>query len=169
MRACRASAIDLSLSEQACARVLTLEEYQSAQIVLMYHSVGGEVDTLKLIDRMQSDGKTVCLPAITGKGIMEARRMGCLVPGPYGIPCPEGPAVPPEEIDLIVVPGLAFDRTCHRLGRGGGYYDRYLPNCRGITIGLAYDCQVVESLPLEAHDMQLDLVATETALYTSRR
>jgi len=168
MRACRASA-DPLLSERACARILALEEYKNTQTVLLYHSVGGEVDTIQLIDRMKSDGRQVCLPAITGKGILEARRIDCLVPGAYGIPCPEGPVVQPEEIDLIVVPGLAFDKSCHRLGQGGGYYDRYLPKCRGTTIGLAFDCQVVDDLPLEDHDIQLDLLATESTLYTSRR
>ena len=165
MRACRASAYNLPLSERACARILALPEYERARIVLLYHSVGGEVDTLKLIDRMLADGKTVCLPAIVSRGVMEARRMDCLVPGAYGIPCPEGPAVPPEQIDLIVVPGLAFDRFCHRLGQGGGYYDRYLPTCRGITIGLAFDCQLVDDLPHAAHDAPLDYVATESTLY----
>ncbi len=146
-------------------RVTALKAYESARTVLCYHSVSGEVDTLGLIERMRSDGKTVCLPAILSKGVMEARRMDCLVPGPYGIPCPEGPVVPPEAIDLILVPGLAFDKDCQRLGLGGGYYDRYLPKCRGEKIGLAFDCQVVECLPLAAHDAQLDMLATESALY----
>jgi 5-formyltetrahydrofolate cyclo-ligase len=164
MRACRASA-DPSLSERIAARVTALKAYESARTVLCYHSAGGEVDTLNLIERMRSDGKTVCLPAIIRKGVMEARRMDCLVPGPYGIPCPEGPVVPPEAIDLILVPGLAFDKSCQRLGQGGGYYDRYLPGCRGLKIGLAFDCQVVEHLPLAEHDAQLDMLATESALY----
>lgn len=164
MRALRACA-DPSLSDRIAARVTALEVYQSARTVLCYHSVGGEVDTLKLIERMRLDGKTICLPAITGKGIMEARRMDRIVPGPYGIPSPEGPVVEPEAIDLILVPGLAFDAACHRLGQGGGYYDRYLPGCRGVKIGLAFDFQVVECLPLEAHDVQADMLATESALY----
>lgn len=164
MCAVRAGA-DPSLSERIAARVTALGAYRSARTVLCYHSAGGEVDTLKLIERMRSDGKIVCLPAIIGPGVMEARRMDRLTPGPYGIPCPEGPLVPPEEIDLILVPGLAFDKSCHRLGRGGGYYDRYLPGCRGKTVGLAFDCQVVERLPLEAHDAPLDMLVTESALY----
>jgi 5-formyltetrahydrofolate cyclo-ligase len=164
VRSCRASQ-DPAVSEIACQRILALEAYKNASTVLCYHSVGGEVDTLELIERMRSDGKAVCLPAILGKGVMEARRMDCLVPGPYGIPCPEGPLVPPEAIDLIVVPGLAFDRFCHRLGQGGGYYDRYLPQCRGTAAGLAFECQVVDELPCEDHDVQLDFVATEKALY----
>lgn len=165
MRACRAGA-DPSLSERIARRVSALKAYESARIVLCYHSAGGEVDTMQLIERMRSDGKTVCLPAIIGKGVMEARRMDCLVPGPYGIPCPEGPVIPPEAIDLLLVPGLAFDKSCQRLGRGGGYYDRYLPECRGEKVGLAFDCQVVECLPLSKHDAQLDMLVTESTLYT---
>jgi len=164
MRALRASE-DPALSERACDRVLALEAYQRARTVMCYHSVPGEVDTLRLIARMAADGKTVCLPAIIQRGVLEARRMDRVVPGPYGIPAPEGPRIPPEEIDLIVVPGLAFDRACRRLGQGGGYYDRYLPGCRGATVGLAFECQVVDDLPCEAHDVQLDYVATENALY----
>ena len=164
MRALRASE-DPALSERACGRILALEAYKAARTVMCYHSTPGEVDTLKLIERMRADGKAVCLPKIIAKGVLEARRADRVVPGPYGIPAPEGPLVPPEEIDLIVVPGLAFDRDCHRLGQGGGYYDRYLPDCRGATAGLAFECQMADELPLEAHDVQLDYVATEKALY----
>jgi 5-formyltetrahydrofolate cyclo-ligase len=91
--------------------------------------------------------------------------MDGLLPGPYGIPAPDGPTIPPETIDLIVVPGLAFDRSCHRLGQGGGYYDRYLPYCRAVTVGLAFELQMTDDLPWEAHDIQLDFVATDAALY----
>ncbi len=97
---------------------------------------------------MRSDGKTVCLPAIRGRGLMDARRMDAVLPGPFGIPRPEGPVILPEDIDLVLVPGLAFDRACYRLGQGGGYYDRYLPGCRGLAVGLAYECQMVAALLL---------------------
>lgn len=165
MRGLRASGLVPEWSEAACARVLALDAYKTAKIVFCYYSVGGEADTLALIERMRADGKTVCLPAITGRGVMEARRMDRLVPGRYGIPAPDGPAIPPEDIDLIVVPGLAFDRSCHRLGQGGGYYDRYLSGCRAVTIGLAFELQMVDELPREAHDIPLDFVATDAALY----
>ena len=117
MRELRASGLGPELSEQACAQILSLSAYKTAKTVFCYYSVGGETDTHGLIERMRADGKTVCLPAITGRGVMEARRMDCLVPGLYGIPCPEGPVVPPDAIDLAIVPGLAFDRACRRLGR----------------------------------------------------
>ena len=165
MREMRASGLALELSERACARILALDAYKNAKTVFLYYSVGGEVDTHALIERMRADGKTVCLPSITGRGVMEARRMDGLVPGPYGIPTPEGPTIPPENIDLVVVPGLAFDRACHRLGQGGGYYDRYLPGCRAVTIGLACEFQMVDHLPQEAHDVPLHYVSTDAALY----
>lgn len=152
-------------SALVCAQALALPQYAAARVVLAYHSVGSEVDTISLIRRMRADGKIVCLPRVLGGGVMEARRMDGLIPGPLGIPGPEGPVLPPDAIDLILVPGLAFDLSCYRLGQGGGYYDRYLPGCRGFSVGLAYDCQVVDALPREAHDAQLDLVVTETTLY----
>jgi 5-formyltetrahydrofolate cyclo-ligase len=165
MRAMRASSADADKSLLAVRRILALPEYADADVILAYHAVGGEVETAELIRHARADGKTVCLPAIIGRGEMEARRADRLVPGPYGIPAPEGPAFPPEAIDLIVVPGLAFDRACHRLGQGGGYYDRYLPRARGYAAGLAFEWQMVDRLPLEAHDVMVDCVATEKALY----
>ena len=165
MRARRALPADPAHSAAACERVLGLDAYRSAETVLCYHSVGGEVDTHPLMARMRAEGKTVCLPAGLGGGIMEARRADGLKPGPLGIPNPAGPLVAPEKIDLIIVPGLSFDRTCHRLGQGGGYYDRYLPRCRAVTIGLAFEWQMTDCLPLEAHDAPLHFVATEAALY----
>ena len=165
MREMRASMADGEKSDLAAKRLLELPQYVSAGVILLYHAVGGEAETAELIRRARADGKTVCLPAITGRGVMEARRADRLVPGPYGIPSPEGPGFPPEAIDFLVVPGLAFDRACHRLGQGGGYYDRYLPRARGYAAGLAFEWQMVGRLPLEAHDAQLDCVATAKALY----
>jgi len=165
MWAMRAASIDGGKSDLAVQRILALPEYAAAGVILGYHAVGGEAETRELIRRARADGKTVCLPAIIGKGVMEARRADRLVPGPYGIPAPEGPVFPPEAIDLIVVPGLAFDRACRRLGQGGGYYDRYLPRTRGYAVGLAFEWQMVDRLPLEAHDVGVDCVATEAALY----
>ncbi len=165
MRGMRAAATEVGKSDLAAKRILALPQYAGAGVILLYHAVGGEVETAELIRRARADGKTVCLPAIIGKGVMEARRADRLVPGPYGIPSPEGPVFPPESIDFLVVPGLAFDRECHRLGQGGGYYDRYLPRARGYAAGLAFEWQMVDRLPLEAHDAELDCVATEKALY----
>jgi len=166
MRAQRAQPADPARSAAACDRVLALDACRRAKTVLCYHSMPGEVDTRALTARLVSDGKTVCLPAVLGSGIMEARRADGLAPGPLGIPNPVGSPVAPEEIDLIIVPGLAFDRACRRLGQGGGHYDRYLPRCRAVTVGLAFEWQMVDSLPLEPHDAPLDFVATESALYT---
>jgi 5-formyltetrahydrofolate cyclo-ligase len=165
MRAKREAAHDPHLSAQVCARVLTLAPYAAARTVFVYYAVGSEVDTRPLIDEMIAGGKQVCLPSIRGQGLMDARRMDAIEPGPYGIPAPRGAIVPPDQIDLVLVPGLAFDPLCRRLGQGGGYYDRYLAACFAPSVGLAYACQMLDVLPIEPHDTQLDYVVTEKKLY----
>ena len=88
-----------------------------------------------------------------------------LAPGAFGIPEPQGEAADPASIDLTLVPGAAFDKSGGRLGRGGGYYDRYLPLVRGLTVGLAFECQMLETVPREAHDIGIQRVVTESAVY----
>lgn len=84
-------------------------------------------------------------------------------PGAMGIPAPAAhtPAVEPEEIDLLIVPGVAFTRAGERLGYGGGYYDRYMPRCtRAQIIALAFDEQLVDTLPTESHDLRIPTIIT---------
>ena len=101
---------------------------------------------------------------------MEARlvqRDSTLVRHPYGMlePGPDCPLIPPDQIDLVLVPGLAFDRSGGRLGRGGGYYDRWLAGFSGITAALCRDGLLMEAIPRLPHDLGVDLVITETSLY----
>ena len=115
-------------------RLAALEAYRRAAVVLAFAPMGTEADITPFLRRVLADGKRLCLPACTGPGVMEAREaadLALLAPaGAYGILEPAGPAVPPEKIDLAVVPCLAAGRDHTRLGRGGGYYDRYLPQLR---------------------------------------
>ncbi len=84
-----------------------------------------------------------------------------------GIRAPDGPTVPTEMVDLVVVPGLAFDHEGRRLGRGGGHYDRFLPKLRRetVTIGVCFDTQVVERVPTSDHDWRLQYVVTPTRIW----
>ena len=151
-------------------RLLANDVYCQAKTVFCYVSFRREVDTLPLLRQILLDGKSLAVPFILSPGQMEARRIvsvDALVPGSFGIlePSADTAVLSPAELDLILVPGLAFDVARYRLGRGAGYYDRYLRECPGCTVALAYALQMVEDLPREAHDFQLDQVLTEAACY----
>jgi len=139
------------------------EAFRKAEVVMFYVSLKDEVSTLSMIDEAIGIGKRVCVPVIfkEEKRLMAGEikdRAADLERQHFGIYQPkEGHVkeVPLDDIDLIVVPGIAFDRNNVRLGRGHGYYDRFLcalPN-KARTIGLAFDFQVVEDLPQDSHDI----------------
>jgi len=145
------------------ARLFNEEEFKKAKLVMFYVSLKDEVNTLSMIDEAVKAGKRVCVPVVLkedkrliageikdrGKDL-ERQHFGIYQPKPGRVR-----EVPLENIDLVIVPGVAFDKNNVRLGRGHGYYDRFLsgiPN-RTKTIGLAFDFQVVENLPKDSHDI----------------
>lgn len=133
----------------------------------LYCAIHNEVPTDSIADCALAAGKRVAYPRVVGGNLefVEIASLGDLVPGSFGVPEPlSGNRVPPAALDLIVVPGVAFDRTGHRLGYGRGYYDRALDKCRPdcSKVGLAYDFQVVAALPaMEEHDRPLTMLITE--------
>jgi 5-formyltetrahydrofolate cyclo-ligase len=136
---------------------------------MLYVAFRGEVDTYPIAGRLISDGKVVCLPRtdVSGQTITPAfwdGRQASLVRGAYGIlePSAEVEVFSPLEIDMVLVPALAFDRSGYRLGYGGGYYDRFLPRCRpdALTAGVGFDWQVLDSVPHEPHDIPLKALIT---------
>lgn len=155
---------------QAVARhVLASEAYAKAGTVMAYASFGSEVRTGPLLHAVLSDGKKLLLPRCYARGRMNALlvySLETLVPGRYGIlePAEGSPVIPPEEIDLVLVPGLLFDRKGYRLGYGGGYYDRFLPGVCGLSVGLSYACQVTWDLRPQPHDVPVHAIATEAGL-----
>ena len=159
---------------------------KTGKTVMAYCSVGNEPSTLALISELLKTGKRVCLPRcidIDEEGrrtdtvdAMEARRIESfddLEPGAYGIPEPkEGTeAVPPEEIDIIILPCVSCDRECNRLGHGAGYYDKYLSKVRKdcFTMALCYEEALADKIPAEEHDMPVDAVITEKQVYRWRK
>ena len=128
---------------------------------------------MKLINEALLAGKRVALP-VTDINRQEIfmRAVGRypedLVPGVFGIPEPREacPAIAPEEIDLVLVPGVAYDINGYRLGYGRGYYDRFLPRLRpgALTVGLAYAFQIVPTVYPEAHDRPVRLIVTEEGI-----
>lgn len=150
-----------------CERVMTWSVFQAATCVAIYVSVRKEVDTHRLIDLALEMGKQVCVPLTQRKGVMvfqEISSFDALQPARFGLLEPAYDAaqiVIPEDLDLVIVPGIAFDKSGNRLGFGGGYYDRYLAHCEAIRVGLAYGFQVVDDIPIEEHDVCVDWLVTE--------
>ena len=149
-----------------------LPDFKEPRKVLCYASMADEVQIRPLMEKWLSLGVTVALPRITGKGQMEAMSFtdfDSLVEGEYGIltPDPEkGKIIPPEELDLIIVPGIAFDTRGERLGKGGGFYDAYLARAtKAKRIALAFSCQLVAKIPMEAHDVLVHKIITEQGIY----
>ena len=146
----------------------SLPEFQRSKTILFYASFDGEVDTFTMMQRAQKLGKRIALPAILRDKKMIIPKLienlqEDLNTGPYGIkqPCyDKKKSLDLKEIDLVVVPGIVFDKMNHRLGRGAGYYDRFLAKLpKGIpSVGLAFDFQVVERLPNQKHDIPLSRV-----------
>ena len=155
-------------------RVLGLEAYRQAKLVHTYvSSKENEVDTRALIGTCLAQGKRVAVPVVMpGTKTMAHALIDGLdqfVVGPWGLaqPAPDEAVWLPSEarIDLVVVPGLAFDRRGYRIGWGGGYYDRFLAQVQTVKIGLCYDELVLDCIPGEPHDVPVDLVVAETAIY----
>ena len=162
--------------QRASNRMMTvfcaLPDFKEPRKVLCYASMADEVQIRPLMEKWLSLGVTVALPHITGKGQMEAvsfTDFDSLVEGEYGIltPDPEkGKIIPPEELDLIIVPGIAFDTRGERLGKGGGFYDAYLARAtKAKRIALAFSCQLVAKIPMEAHDVLVHKIITEQGIY----
>jgi len=134
-----------------------------ASTVLLYYSLPDEVDTHAFLDELRSAGKIVLLPRVVDKGTMVLHRYtgrADLSEGAFGIMEPVGePFTDYAAIDVAVIPGMAFDADGHRLGRGRGYYDRFLSSVPYIyKIGVCFDFQKVEAVPVEATDVSVDVV-----------
>ena len=136
---------------------------QHPQTIMAYWPLPDEVDIRPLIDQLVAEGKTVVLPKITGDETMELRRYTSradLQEGAFHIMEPVGePFVDYDQIDVALVPGMAFDAAGHRLGRGKGYYDRFLAaHPHLVKIGICFPFQRVAEVPSEAHDIIMDEV-----------
>lgn len=168
-----------SLSKRIVSVLKARDEYVQSRLPLLYFSFRSEVCTHDLVRERLAGGLPVALPVtdVTSRRIVPylvSGRAGDLRKGAYGILEPDpGTCTPisPKEIDLVVVPGSVFDRSCRRFGYGGGYYDRFLGIEAGhaFRIGLAFKLQVVEYLPVAPHDVAMDLVVTEEGVICCRQ
>lgn len=158
-------------SRAVALRVAALPAFARIRVLALYAPMGAEVDTAELGRLALAAGKDLVWPRLvegTRRMAFAACSPGALVPGPFSTrqPPPDAPDVPFERIDLVCVPGVAFDASLRRLGRGSGYYDATLPAFGGWTlrVGLAFEVQVVPAVPAEPGDAPVDLLATESRL-----
>jgi len=154
-------------------RIKKLPVFNNSRLILSYMPYGNEVNVLPLNKFILEQGKELCIPRVISKTHMDAVKIKNmeenLVEGHFGILEPASSLNPvnAEEIDLVLVPGLAFDLQGNRLGHGKGYYDRFLANCseKTFTIGVAYDLQVFDNIPHSPHDVKLKALVTESGYY----
>lgn len=152
-------------------RLLALPEVASARRVFTCLSFGPEIDTWELVDRLTADGRRIYVPRAAAGEMLHVHPYPCALEKlSFGLSQPRRDAVevPPQEIDatldVALVLGLAFDRRRFRLGYGRGYFDRFLAGRPFPAVGVAYELQLLDRVPVEEHDVPMDLVVTEESL-----
>lgn len=155
-------------SQPIMQQVEELPRFQEAHTVLLYWSMEDEVQTHDFVHKWYRQ-KTLLLPCVEGDDLKLRQYIGpeCMKAGEqFGIGEPTGPEYTQlEEVEMIVVPGVAFDRHCNRMGRGRGFYDRLLKSTpNAYKVGVGFDFQLVESVPVEPFDVQMDKVVVESVL-----
>lgn len=164
------------LSTTIFERLVELSDYASASVVMCYISFGSEVATRAFLFRIWADGKRLIVPCCAGDRLrlFALESFEELQPGTMGILEPAKPlrdladrCLEARDLDLIVVPGLAFDRHGGRIGYGKGYYDRLLAETRpeSSRVAVALECQLIDEVPVGESDVRVDVIITETACY----
>ena len=155
------------ISRELVKKFLATEIYRASKIIMAYASTPDELQLDELFTAIFDDGKILAIPFIIGKGDMQAVEvpsLDALEIGAFNIKTVKRDCrrfIEPAQIDCVIVPGAAFDVNGGRLGLGGGYYDKFLPRAvNAKKIALAYDFQLVAELPIEAHDIKVDVVLT---------
>lgn len=148
------------------SKLISLPEYILSERVFCYYSLDGEVDTHSILNHALADGKRVYLPVVYGGGLMEAveiEDVSRLIPGKLNIPEPprDGRVLVPGTDDIAIVPALAFTEDGYRLGQGGGYYDRFLKKWPGVSVGLCRGSFLLNEIPIEYHDVKVDILITD--------
>lgn len=165
------------LSQKIMKQMMNLPIFQQANHILCYVSYDNEVHTHQLIQNMlHMNDKTVSVP-ISNKEthtleISKIQDFADLTPGAYDILEPKKEKqqlMPFETIDTIIVPGIAFDIKGNRIGQGGGYYDWLLNQSNATSVALAFDFQIIQSIPTEAHDQTVDYIVTEKQIIKCKK
>ena len=161
----------LHASLSVLAQLESLEQWKRAETVLAFLSMKDELDTTPILKKVLEQGKILAVPKVTGEDLVFYRIQDLkkdVAPGAFGILepvsglCPVSAETLSEHHSVALVPGLAFDKEKFRLGRGKGFYDRFLASAVDslYKIGIGYSFQLVEKVPREPHDKALDLVIT---------
>ncbi len=151
-----------SAADEVFEQLENTAAFMLADKILMYHSLPDELSTHRFLDKWQSR-KRFFLPRVNGVNLEilpydESR----LELGAFHIEEPTGTdTIAPEEIELIIVPGVAYDRSGNRLGRGKGFYDRLLASTRATKIGVGYEFQIVDEIPVDPFDVKMDMVISQ--------
>ena len=167
------------LSDAIMQRVMALPEFHRSTAVLFYVDVRSEVRTKRCLATALSSSRCIAIPYCVGEELelFQLASMDELDRGRFGIQEPRSELrqrpekqIAAETIDFVVVPGVAFDRRGGRLGHGRGYYDRLLRRLRvdAFKVGVAFECQLVDSIPVEAHDITLNCTVTETGIHRTK-
>lgn len=156
----------VSKSSAITERLLALPEIEAARTTMLFWSFGSEVDTSLMIERLAAEGRQIVLPRIeSGEALPVTYRPGDPVSGTaFGAMEPSaGVVLDPEHLDAVVTPGVAFDRSCNRIGYGGGFYDRLLRRARidVATIAVGFTVQLVDAVPAGHQDRRVDILVTE--------
>lgn len=155
-------------------KLLKNDHVKQAKTIFLYYALPDEVDTSLLLEKLsnrRAGDKKIVLPVVDGDILVLKEYIPEEISTGYqNIQEPTGDeTVQPEEMDLAIIPGMAFDSKCNRMGRGKGFYDKLLPFLKCTTIGLGFSFQIVDEIPCEAFDKPLDLIITENADYHSPR
>lgn len=156
-------------TERIAAKVAARPDVLMAERVLLYAATSTEVDLSSIDAGLRKRGVEVCYPRVDGDRleIVTVDDLDDLVPGYRGILEPTGPTAD-EGVDVVIVPGVAFDLRGGRLGHGGGHYDRLLELERSaVRIGVAFSCQLVLRVPMDNHDQPIDLLVTDRGVHVT--
>lgn len=157
-------------SSEIIKRLINTKEYQKSKVIALYSNISSEVETKELI-KISLENKKVVLPKINKDNTMdfyEIKYLKDLEIGAFNIKEPKVKNKKPirkEEIDLIIIPGICFDKNRNRIGYGKGYYDKYLSNTNIKKIGLCYEEQITKEIKSDKTDISLDYLITEIKIY----
>lgn len=142
-------------------RIESLEQFKQATTILLYWSTKNEMPTHDFVEKWK-DEKIILLPSVVGNDIVLKRYTKNLMQGSLGIWEPDTELIFEGILDLAIIPGVAFDRNRNRLGRGKGYYDRFLTNSICVRIGICFDFQLFDDIPANKNDKKMDLIISPT-------
>ena len=148
-------------------KIINLEVYKNAKVVALYNSMSTEVDTRKLIEHSLKREKIVLLPKVINNEMkfIKIDKNTKYIKSNFGVMEPFNYSIYKQKMDLIIVPLVAFDENCNRIGYGKGHYDRYLENKNTKSIGIAYEEQKCDHIPVEKHDKKIDQIITDKKVY----